>query len=258
MRALAVYPLTRRTRGRDVGLFGNPPGVLGYVRPATGPDGKPDTSFKFYGRRNSYIRFPNRGRLDAKHSVTLIAWVYPDGVGPIFRYGVDFSVCRARGLCLRLFPRGATNIRIRPLRTRRVIRYRKWQYVGATYQRRTGETMIYVDGRLVARQRLRRVSLATNTAAVMGVGGGRYFRGRISCMQVYGRALTSRQIIRRKRRCFKGVIWLCFLFCVSGSFFKGTLIMLVSSFRLKPTPTFLRVLPNAFVPIVYSNNSKLM
>lgn len=214
MRALAVYPLTRRTRGRDVGLFGNPPGVLGYVRPAVGPDGKPDTSFKFYGQRNSYIRFPNRGRLDAKHSVTLIAWVYPDGVGSIFRYGVDFSVCRARGLCLRLFRRGATNVRIRPLRTRRVIRYRKWQYVGATYQQRTGEAMIYVDGRLVARQRLKRVPLATNIAAVMGVGGGRYFRGRISCMQVYGRALTSRQIFRRKRRCFKGKLWLFLVLCI--------------------------------------------
>ena len=206
VRALAIYPLTRRTRGRDVGLFGNPPGILGYVRLATGPDGRPDTSFQFYGRRNSYIRFPNRGRLDTKYSFTLLAWVYPNGVGPIFRYGVDFSVCRSHGLCLRLFPRGSRNVRVRPLKTGRVIRYRKWQYLGATYQQKTGEAMIFVDGRLVARQRLRRIVLGTNVAAMMGAGGGRYFRGRISCMQVYGRALTVRQIIKRKRRCFKGKI----------------------------------------------------
>lgn len=45
----------------------------------------------------------------------------------------------------------------------------------------------------------------------------------------------------------------CFLFFASSSFFKDTLIMLVSLFRPKPT-----VLLNAFIPIVHSNNSKLM
>ena len=205
---MAIYPLTRRTRGRDVGLYGNPKGIMGYVRPATGPDGRPGTSYQFFGRRNSYIRFPNRGRLDAKYSITLLAWVYPEGVGPVFRYGVDFSVCRGRRLCLKIFPRGSRNIRVRPLRAGRVIRYRKWQYVGVTYEQRTGDAMIYVDGRLVTRKRMRRIPLRTNIPATMGAGGGRYFRGRISCMQVYGSALSLRQILRRKRRCFRGKILL--------------------------------------------------
>ena len=205
---MAIYPLTRRTRGRDVGLYGNPKGIMGYVRPATGPDGRPGTSYQFFGRRNSYIRFPNRGHLDAKYSITLLAWVYPEGVGPVFRYGVDFSVCRGRRLCFKIFPRDSRNIRVRPLRAGRVIRYRKWQYVGVTYEQRTGDAMIYVDGRLVARKRMRRTSLRTNIPATMGAGGGRYFRGRISCMQVYGSALSLRQILRRKRRCFRGKILL--------------------------------------------------
>lgn len=177
---------------------------MGYVRPSSGPDGRPDTSHQFFGRRNSYIRFPNRGQLDAKYSITLLAWVYPEGIGPIFRYGIDFSVCRARGLCARIFPRSSRNIRVRPLRSRRVLRYRRWQYVGVTYQQKTGDTIIYVDGRLVARKRLRRIPLRTNIPATMGAGGGRYFRGRISCMQVYGKALSLMQILRRKSRCFKG------------------------------------------------------
>ena len=206
-RALAIYPLTRRTRGRDVGLYGNPAGITGKVKPAPGPDGRPDTSHEFYGRRNSYIRFPNRGRLDAKYSITLLAWIYPEGAGPIFRYGVDFSVVSSRGLSMRIFPRRSRNIRVRPLRARRVIRYRKWQYVGVTYEQRTGYTRIYVDGRLVARKRLRKVPLRTNIPASMGAGGRRYFRGRISCMQVYGRALSLTQILRRKRRCFRGKRW---------------------------------------------------
>lgn len=203
-RALAIYPLQSRTRGKDVGLYGNPPGVLGYVRPAMGPDGRPRTSYQFYGRRNSYIRFPNRGRLDAQNAITLLAWIFPEGPGPIFRYGVDFSVNRGRSLLLKIFPRGSRTARIRPLIARGVLRYRRWQFVGASYERTTGKTKIYVNGRLVSRKRLRRVRLGTNIPATMGAGGGRYFRGRISCMQVYGRVLTRWQIIKRKRRCFKG------------------------------------------------------
>lgn len=203
-RAMAIYPLQSRTRGKDVGLYGNPPGILGYVRPAVGPDGRPGTSYQFYGRRNSYIRFPNRGRLDAQNSITLLAWLYPEGPGPIFRYGVDFSVGRGRSLSMRIFPRGSRITRIRPLKARGVLRYRTWQFVGASYEKTTGQTKIYVNGRLVSRKRLRRVRLGTNIPATMGAGGGRYFRGRISCMQVYGRVLSRWQIIKRKRRCFRG------------------------------------------------------
>lgn len=203
-RALAIYPLQSRIKGKDVGLYGNPAGVLGYVRPATGPDARPGTSYQFYGRRNSYIRFPNRGRLDAKNAITLLAWLYPEGVGPIFRYGVDFSVGRGRSLSMRIFPRGSRNARIPPLRTRGVLQYRKWQFVATTYEKRTGETRIYVNGKLVSRKRLPRVRLGTNIPATMGAGGRRYFRGRISCMQVYGRALSRLQIIKLKSRCFRG------------------------------------------------------
>ena len=203
-RALAIYPLQSRTRGKDVGLYGNPPGILGDVRPAVGPDGRPRTSYQFYGRRKSYIRFPNRGRLDAQKAITLLTWLYLEGPGPIFRYGVDFSAGRGRSLSLQIFPRGSRNTRIRPLIARGVLRYRTWQFVGASYEKTTGQTKIYVNGRLVSRKRLRRVRLGTNIPATMGAGGGRYFRGKISCMQVYGRVLSRRQIIKRKRRCFRG------------------------------------------------------
>ena len=203
-RALAIYPLQYRIKGKDVGLFGNPPGILGFVRPAVGPDGKPGTSYQFYGRRNSLIRFPNRGRLDAQKAITLLAWLYPEGPGPIFKYGVDFSVGRARSLFIRIFPRGSRNSRIRPLRARGVLRYRRWHFVAASYEQKTGETRIYVNGRLVSRTRLRRVRLGTNIPAIMGAARSRYFRGRISCMQIYGRVLSRWQIIKRKTKCFKG------------------------------------------------------
>ena len=57
---------------------------------------------------------------------------------------------------------------------------------------------------MVARKRIGRIRLATNYPVRMGVrvGDGRYFRGRISCLQVYDVALNTRQIAGRAKRCF--------------------------------------------------------
>jgi len=82
---------------------------------------------------------------------------------------------------------------------------RRWQFVGATYNGRTGRAKLFVNRRFTGSKYIGRIRLATNYPARMGarIGDRRYFRGRISCMQVYDRALTTRQILRRKRRCFR-------------------------------------------------------
>lgn len=205
VRALAIYPLMRVTRAKDISLNSNPAGIMGKVGTNTGPDGRPDSSHEFFGRKNSYIIFPNKGRLDAMRAITLLAWVFTKGEGPIFSYGVDFSVCRQSSICMEIFQRGSQSGAVDRLRAPRVINYRSWQFVGVTYEQRTGEAKIFVDRKFVARKQLKKVLLRTNARqASMGAVGQRYFRGRISCMQVYGNALTSLQIIRRKSRCFKG------------------------------------------------------
>ena len=82
---------------------------------------------------------------------------------------------------------------------------RRWQFVGATYNGRTGRAKLFVNRRFTGSKFIGRIRLATNYPARMGarIGDRRYFRGRISCMQVYDTALTTRQILRRKRRCFR-------------------------------------------------------
>ena len=91
-----------------------------------------------------------------------------------------------------------------PVVSRRV-RPRRWQYVGATYNYRTGVALLFVGRRFVARRRIGRGTLLTNRPVRMGArrGDRRYFKGRISCMQVYNAALSRRQIMARKRRCFR-------------------------------------------------------
>ena len=208
-RAGAVYPLSSSTRGKDVSVNGNPPARGVYVGYTRGPDGVRGTATKFYGRSNSYIQFPNRGRLDTRLSITLLAWINHQGrAGPIFNYmpngwGVHFWMVSPRTLFARFTRRRGR--RFTRAVSSRTVRYRKWEYVGATYDYRSGIARLFVRNKFVASRRIGRIRLATNYPVRMGarIGDGRYFRGSISCMQVYKKALTAGQIIARRTRCFK-------------------------------------------------------
>ena len=207
--AVAIFPLNGGTKGKDISLRRNARGILGYVRPAPGPDGTRDGSYRFYGRSNSYIEFPNRGGLDTKRSITLLAWIYHEGsAGPIFNYmpngwGCHFWMISPRTLFARFTRRRGR--RFTQAVKSRAVRPRKWQFVGATYNYRTGVASLFLNSRFVARRRIGRIRLATNYPVRMGarIGDRRYFTGRISCMQVYNGALSRSQIISKKQRCFR-------------------------------------------------------
>ena len=208
LRAQAIYPLSLKTRTRDIGLYSNPSGIAGKIRYAPGPDMRRYTATQFLGTSTSFIEFPNRGKLDTKRSITLSAWIYPEGrAGPIFNYmpngwGVHFWTVSPRTLFVR-FTRRKGRIST-PAVTSSLLLLRQWQYVGATYDYYKGIVKLFINRRFVARKRIGRIRLATNYPVRMGVRSGvkRYFKGRISCMQVFDRALTTSQMLRRKKRCF--------------------------------------------------------
>lgn len=208
LRAVGLYPLNGLVKGRDISISRNPAGRLHHVRPAPGPDGFQGTAYHLYGRSNSYIDLPNRGKLDTKQSITILAQIFHTGKsGPIVHYhpsqwGVHFWMTSPKTLYVRFMKRG-TRGATASLHSNKV-RPNRWQYVGATYNRITGIAKLYINSRVVARRRIGRIRLATNYPIRVGakVGDGRYFRGRISCIQIYNRALTSRQIAARARRCY--------------------------------------------------------
>ena len=205
---LAVYALDGPRRGRDISRSRNPTAKLIGVTPAPGPDGRPDGSMQFYGRSSSYVELPNTGRLDARYSITILAWVYHEGrAGPIFNYnprgfGVHLWMVRPRELFARFVQRSGRFTR--PLRSRKV-RYKAWNYVGTTYNQRTGIGTLWINSKLVARQKIGKIRLSTNFPVRLGarIGDGRYFRGRLFCIQVYSAALTGKQIDEAKKKCFK-------------------------------------------------------
>lgn len=186
----------------------NPKATIVGVRPTTGPWGYPNTAYQFLGKPNSYVEIPNRGKLDPKGSITILAWIYPTNKpGPIANYqrngwGVHLWQTARRQLFVRFVRRNGA---FTPYLARNVLRSYRWNYVGAVYNIKTGRASLYANTRKVASRYIGRFRMKTQYSIRMGarVGDGRYFRGRIACLQVYDRALTRWQIIRTKRRCFK-------------------------------------------------------
>lgn len=209
-RAAALYPLNSRTQGRDIGPRKNKPGRSRGVRLSPGPDGFPRGSFYFLGQRGSYTYFPNHGGIDTRNSITLLAWVYPESGGPIFNYrprgsGVSLWVIRTRTLYAKFVRRSGKGAFV--LRTRQALRPRMWNYIGASYDCKTGLATLWRESSPIAQRNIGRgLRLATNYPAVMGnkPGSRTYFRGRIACLQVFDVALNGLQMRKRRNVCFRG------------------------------------------------------
>lgn len=206
-KAVAIFPLNQRTRGKDIGPLRNRPGILYNVRPAPGPNGQPGGAVKFPKYRTGYVEFPNRGKLDTKNSITVIAWVKPDGPGKIVEYkpkGVTFGIRSPDTLYVRFTRRNGRPTK--PVKTRRRgVTLRKWNYIAVTYDQRTGTGTIWRNSRPMAFQKLGWIRLATKNALRLGgaTRGRRSFRGSITCLQVYSDALTGPQIKNVQNVCFR-------------------------------------------------------
>lgn len=188
--------------------YRNPEGKISNVRPATGPRGKQGTAYYFKGKSNSYIQLPNKGNLDAKFSITIIAWVFPMGKrGPLVNYmsngwGVHFWVTGRNQFFARFVKR---NKRFSPALSSNTLHLYRWNYLAATYNFRTGLASLWKNGRRVAKRYIGKFTIRTQDNIRIGarVGDRRYFRGKIACVQIYKKALCSSALLAAKHRCFK-------------------------------------------------------
>ena len=195
----AVYPLKGKFGTRDLSSHGNPPGVPYNVQLAPGPFGEPNGSYQFSGSSNSYIEFPNNGGLDTKYSLTLLVWVFPENTdGPIFNYGTYYF-----GVHLWIVNSGsfARLVKISevysetPLQKAN-LKQNSWNYIGTSYDYASGDQKLWIDGKVYDVQNIGTVELSTQGAVRVGAldGDNRFLKGRISCMQVYNKALTEKEV----------------------------------------------------------------
>ena len=133
-----------------------------------------------------------------RYSMTMLCWVYYDGKpGPLFSYGstwaVEFKVPSERKLSVHFRKRDYSDT----TRLEHTNLAGGWKFVGASYDRSSGEAKLWVNGAVVQTLNIGAgLELATQDSIRMGVktGKGPYFKGRIAQMRIYNRALTQEQI----------------------------------------------------------------
>ena len=78
----------------------------------------------------------------------------------------------------------------------------KWSQVGASYDSNTGVAQLWHDGKMVKSRNIGQIELLTNAPIRIGARewDSRYFKGKVSCVQIYDVALKEEQI-GELRRC---------------------------------------------------------
>ena len=198
---IALYPLNSKYGTRELNNR-QTQGTLVGVSLAAGPDGNPGGSYQFAGQAGSYIEFPNDGGLNVRHSITMLCWVYPktsDASGPLFNYQ---SSAHFWGVHLR-FEFGRLVARFKESAedtlTSEQLAEKQWIYVGSSYDHNTGNASLWLNGTRINSKNIGKdFILATGSKVRMGASTSpvdpRYFKGRITAMQVYNVSLTAQQI----------------------------------------------------------------
>ncbi|XP_015757834.1 PREDICTED: uncharacterized protein LOC107337224 isoform X2 [Acropora digitifera] len=201
-----LFPLNAEYQTRDI-KNRTAPGIPSGVSLAPGPYGEEDGSYEFFRNASSFIEFPNSpgSALDVRYSMTILCWVYYDEKGgphgPIFnyntggKYGVHLWVSN-RLLFARFNDRSLSESQTYLHHTSLA---GGWKFVGASYDNETGETKLWAEGAF--KQTLNMgagVILGTQGSVRMGVrkNDNRYFKGKISQLQIYNEALSQQQIIK--------------------------------------------------------------
>ncbi|XP_078603365.1 CUB and sushi domain-containing protein 3-like [Branchiostoma floridae x Branchiostoma japonicum] len=204
---VGLWPLNGHYGASDISGNGNNGTATG-TQLAPGPYGDADGAFLFSGTENSYIDIPNNGMLDVRYSFTILAHIYPTGeAGPIFNYvgsnndwALHFWQVASQELFMRPVGRNgefSTGI------TSNVLQQNAWNYVGTTYNSATGNASLWNNSELAGERHIGVAEVASQypvRVAVRG-GDGRYFSGRIACLQLYNYAMTREQTVAARDVC---------------------------------------------------------
>jgi len=205
---VAFFPLNGQYETTDISHSYNLPGQASGVELAPGPDGSAGGSYQFSGNLSSFIYFPNNGGLDTRYSMTFLAWIYHEQTeGPIFYYdgpesGIWFKLTKESRFRARL---RSSNFTYMEAASSEILEPKTWHFVGATCNYFSGEFILWINGSINKKKVIDSPSeLATQQSVIMGSvpDKAEKYKGRISCVQLYDRALTELEIEDAKQSCF--------------------------------------------------------
>lgn len=206
---MAFYPFNKEYKASDISCYRNKQGHVVGAKLTTGPNGDPQSAYDFAATKTNYIELPGTQYTDTKYSMTILLWVYHSGFsGPIVDYatdkfGVNLWMTGKDTLFGRIISRdGNTN---QFLSSNQIGLQYSWHYVGIGYDYGIGIATLWVNGIKVQEVYIGNIEL--KTAGLLRLGAldtdDRYFRGKISCLQIYDKALTASEILHAKNRCRK-------------------------------------------------------
>ncbi|XP_019619011.1 PREDICTED: atrial natriuretic peptide receptor 2-like isoform X2 [Branchiostoma belcheri] len=160
-------------------------------------------SYYFGGYPGSKMVIPSVDGLDVRQSLTVLVKIQPsNGInGTIFGYngsGMELLQLGSTGLSAR-FVRADGTI-LKSVNKEGVLEPEKWNYVGATYDYRTGIAKLWHDGKEVASESIGIVDLRTQGPITVGAN----FKGKITCLQIYNYSMDDSQIATAKEACQDG------------------------------------------------------
>ena len=206
---MALFSLSGTNGTVDMSPNGATKAVSSNITFAPGPFGNPNGSFFFSGDESSYVELTNTGEPYTRFSISVFAWVHlHNSSGPIYRhepeyYGFSLQVIHSTlGVSVRYLDR--RTFRRYLLHKTNVLEADAWNFIGTTYDFHTGVATIFVNNNTVMLKVIKaKMELATDSKVRIGAMRkiNLYFRGRISCLQVYDQALSVDQIIKVKTRC---------------------------------------------------------
>ena len=205
---VAFFPLNGHYETADISHSHNPPGEASNVELAPGPDGCEGGSYKFRGMETSFITLTNTGGLDTRYSFTFLVWIYHEKTkGPIFYYfasgyfGVQCVVTESGSFFVSLRKSPSETLKVL---TGSALEQKTWHFIGSSYDYFSGEFILWVNGSVHKKTVIDSpVELATQANVTMGgmPGEAGRFKGRVSCFQLYDRALTESEIEDAKQLC---------------------------------------------------------
>ncbi|XP_077999868.1 uncharacterized protein LOC144452619 [Glandiceps talaboti] len=207
---VAFWPLDKDFNLQDTSGNGNHGAAVGASLVADA-QGTRTGAYNFAGNGNSYIEFPNNGAYDTQYSITLLAYIYPTGnSGPIFNFKRDgWGAHMWQTAPTQHFARFVRrNLSFTTALAVNVLTQNAWNFVGASYNYNTGEAKLWLNGNVVQTMNIGVTTIATQYEARMGarIGDGRYYRGMITCMQVYNQELTPAEMIEAEAKCNIGIV----------------------------------------------------
>ena len=223
-----LFPLNAEYQTRDI-KDRTAPGIPSGVSLAPGPYGEEDGSYEFFGNASSFIEFFNStgGALDVRYSMTILCWVYYDengGLhGPVFGYNTGVHLWVYNRLFYAFFMdrayKSSTSLHHTFLTG-------GWKFLGASYDNETGEIKLWADGTFKQTRRMRAgMELATHGSVRMGAieNDNRCFKGKISQLQIYNKALSQQQILKlaTKPKGEKSLVQVRFRFTTRGQLLKA-------------------------------------